>query len=293
MFSAKKLALGCAQFGCDYGITNTTGKVAFNVAKDCVDYARQNGIDTIDTAITYGDSEVRLGKIGVKAFKVVSKITVSQDLKKDLSGFAESLVVNSLETLGIDSLHGMLFHNFNEICDNQRYIFLNVLLKLQRQGLIKKVGVSLYDPWQIEKIFEYFTPEIVQIPLNILNRQFADEELLNFLKNKKVEIHVRSVFLQGLLLKSFRELPKEFSKWDYLWEFKDKLAFKNKCSFVDLCLSFVQSFSQIDRIVVGVQNSSQLAEICASKYIELRSEDLKKVKINDSALVDPRQWKKQ
>ena len=240
MCSAKKLALGCAQFGSDYGITNTTGKVSLNVAKDCVDYARQNGIDTIDTAITYGNSEASLGKIGVKAFKVVSKITGSQDLKKDLSGFVENLVIKSLETLGIDSLHGMLFHNFNELGDTQRYIFLNVLLDLQRQGLIKKIGVSLYDPWEIEIIFQYFDPEIVQIPINIFNRQFTDEKLLNFLKNKKVEIHARSVFMQGLLLKSFKKLPNEFSKWDYLWEFKDKLAIKNKCSFVDLCLSFVQ-----------------------------------------------------
>ena len=105
-----------------------------------------------------------------------------------------------------------------------------------------------------KKIYEYFDPEIVQLPFNILNRQFADEELLNFLKNKKVEIHVRSVFLQGLLLQSSRRLPNQFSKWDYLWEYKDKLAIKKKCSFVDLCLSFVQSYPQIDRIVVGVQN---------------------------------------
>ena len=109
MCSVKKLALGCVQFGCDYGITNNTGKVSFNAAKDCVEYAHQNGIDTIDTAVTYGDSEASLGKIGVKAFKVVSKITVSKDLKGDPSGFAQRLVINSLKTLRIESLHRIAF----------------------------------------------------------------------------------------------------------------------------------------------------------------------------------------
>ena len=218
---------------------------------------------------------------------------MSKDLKGDPSGFAQRLVINSLKTLRIESLHGMLFHNFNEISHNQRYIFLNVLLDLKRQGLIKKVGVSLYNSWEVEKIYEYFDPEIVQLPFNILNREFAADELLNFLKNKKVEIHARSVFLQGLLLQSSRRLPNQFSKWDYLWEYKEKLAIKKKCSSVDLCLSFVQSYPQIDRIVVGVQNLLQLAEICESKYIELGGEDLKKLRINDSTLVDPRKWKKQ
>ena len=156
-------------------------------------------------------------------------------------------------------------------------------------GLVKKIGFSVYDPNNLDTLFKEYKFDIVQLPINIIDRRFAESSCLKRLKKKNIEIHGRSVFLQGLLLnKSLRE-KKYFKKWKNLWNSYHEWTKSNSLDSLNGCLNYVNSIPELTKIVVGVDSYSHLREImrCKSRPKLIFPEYLQS---NDINLVNPSKW---
>jgi len=245
----RKIAIGTAQFGLDYGISNRLGKTKENDIISIFDYAIKQGIDTIDTAQAYGSSEEIIGKYHQEKFKIVTKL----DFKFLKNFSAEQLINESLKKLKVNQLYSILYHSFDRLGPYENVH--EELLKLKKKGIIKKIGLSAYKQIEIEQYIEKFgKPDLIQVPYNFLDKSL--ENMMIDLHKKGVEIHSRSVYLQGLLFMNPNELD------DYFGEIKPLLnelqnQFKNKNRLAGFLLSFVLQKSFIDKVIVGVNNFHQ------------------------------------
>lgn len=284
-----KIALGTVQLGMPYGVANTSGKPSIKEAEQILNCARDAGIDTLDTALDYGDSEQRLGQIGVGGFKVISKLPGLPEHMDDVSGWVERMVQHSLERLRVESLHALLFHRPDQLLENNGSKLYESVKKLQKKGLVKKIGVSVYGPSMLEKLLSQFDFDIVQAPVNILDRRMLITGWAEKLTDMKIELHARSVFLQGLLLLRPESRPPYFHSFENVWnQFDDCLA-KYEQDALKMCLGFVQSLDCIKKIIVGVETHEQLTQLIKVPAIAIPDDDLV-FQNADEALLNPSKW---
>lgn len=284
-----RLALGTVQFGLSYGVANQKGKVTFKAAMEILQYAQMFGINTLDTAIAYGDSEDCLGKIGVKDWQVVSKLSEIPVETHNIQDWVSKSLQGSLERLQITNLHGLLLHRPQQLLSYEGQKIYNSLRFLKEEGLVHKIGISIYSPNELEKLSEHFSFDLVQVPFNILDRSLEKSGWLSRLKDIGTEVHVRSVFLQGLLLMDPSTRPNYFRNWGPLWAEWQQWLISSKLTPLQACLSFVLSQPDIDRVVVGVDNLSQLQEILdATTVISLPPPDT--LCCDDPDLINPVRW---
>lgn len=250
-----KISIGTAQWGLNYGISNTTGIPSYKGLTEILDYARTNKIKMLDTASLYGEAESKLGNVGCDDFRIVTKITI-QNHKNSSS--IKSSIQNSLKRLNQNSVYGCLIHNPEALINNQKEWF--ELQNEKNKGSVLKVGYSIYDVKTLEALFKGgMIPDIIQFPYNILDRKF--ESHMDLLKKHKVEIHVRSVFLQGLYFMKINKIPKKLEPLKETLKKLKSLCKSKSISMLDLCLSFVLKNNNIDFVVMGVENLEQLVQI--------------------------------
>ena len=152
-----RLALGTVQFGLPYGVANKSGQVSQNEAKSMLRIASENGIDTLDTAIAYGESEECLGCVGVKNFKMVTKLPSIPDGCLDISVWIHEQVTSSLSRLGVEKLYGFLLHKPEDLLGTDGPELYRALDSLKEKGLVKKIGVSIYSPNELEALKNDFS----------------------------------------------------------------------------------------------------------------------------------------
>ena len=215
-----KIALGTVQFGIDYGINSESGQVQPEEVRSILNYAHSQNIDLLDTAPVYGDSEKILGRANSSNFKVVTKTRHFDSLKINNNDIRllNSDFYHSLEYLKQDSVYGVLMHNASDLLKPGAEKLFDQLQKLKQEEKITKIGVSVYDHSQLQAILEIFDIDLVQLPFNIIDKRLIDSGMLAKLKNRGIEVHARSVFLQGLLLMSERNRPDKFKRWGVLWK---------------------------------------------------------------------------
>lgn len=256
-----KLALGTAQIGLNYGIANRHGQLSFEEATAIVQLSRASGMDTLDTALGYGDSEQRLGKIGVGDWKVVSKLPAIPADGMDAARHVQGSLAISLNRLGIPRLYGLLLHRPQQLLERDGDRLYGALQRAKKDGLVQKVGVSIYDPVELDALCSRFRLDLVQAPFNLLDRRLMDSGWMARLQASGIELHVRSVFLQGLLLTKPHDRPKQFDRWAALWKKYDAWLGQSGLTPLQACLRYVLSFAEIDRVIVGIDSKNQLAEI--------------------------------
>lgn len=262
-----KLALGTAQIGLDYGVSNKTGKVARAEAETMVSYARKAGIMMLDTAVGYGDSEAKLGAIGVEGFDVVSKLPAVPDDCGDIAEWMDQVVRRSLESLRIDRLYGLLLHRPGQLLQAQGAEIYAGLIALKAAGLVHKTGASIYAPSQLDTLYALYPLELVQTPFNLFDNRIVESGWLKRLKADGAEVHVRSIFLQGLLLLPPEERPEKFRRWaPHLARYDAWLATHDRTP-LEACVSYALSVPEIDRVVVGVDSAAQLRAIVAATFV--------------------------
>ncbi len=286
-----KLAIGTAQFGTNYGIANTTGKVSSVEAASILDFAWRNGVDTIDTAIVYGESEAILGSIGITNWKVVSKIPAVPMDCSNIAEWVKKSVYSSLIRLKVDKLYAVLLHSSGELLKNHGTKLYGTLLKLKQEGVINKIGVSIYDPSELDFLVDAFDLDIVQAPFNILDRRLINSGWLDKLEKMNIEVHIRSVFLQGLLLMKPQDMPDYFNQWEPVWKKLDKWMADHPVSRLQACIGAALSIPQISRIVVGVDNLLHMKEICRTFSLPLINPPAY-LACNDINLINPSLWQK-
>lgn len=287
-----KLALGTVQFGLDYGIANTGGRVEEGEVRRILSAARELEIPMLDTAEAYGNAEEVLGQIGVAEFNVVGKLGTIACSPDEVARHVEERVTVSLRRLGLSSLYGLLLHAPRQLLDQPELAepLVSALLAAREAGLAHKIGVSTYSPEQTLVLFDRHPFDMVQIPLPPIDARWRQCGALDLLKEQGVEIHVRSVFLQGLLLMTPETLPAWSAPWSELLRGWHNWLRDEGLSPVEAAMALTAANPQIDRIVVGVLNEAQLREIALSAQA-LAPHLPPRLMTTDEGLLDPSSWK--
>lgn len=280
------LVLGTAQLGLDYGATNSVGRPCDDDAAALLELALSGGIRTVDTAAAYGDAESRLGNLDFSSkFKVISKFQCTNDQPLDLE--------QHLRRLQLQSIHGLLFHSALDLNSDEGLKALYKLRGYKRLGLVEKIGFSAYSLEEIQSALCIFPDvDLIQVPGNALDFRILDSEIIGALSGRGVEIHVRSVFLQGLLLnQTFDTIDTQhLHMLDVLREIEDT-AISTEQSVIQFLLNQIRNNPNVSAVVIGASSSVELDQILKSwnsPYVESP-----RIQHNlDYKKLDPRNWLK-
>lgn len=284
-----KLALGTAQFGLEYGIANTKGQVTAEEAVKILARAHAAGMDTIDTAIAYGQSEKSLGEAGVGDWHVISKLPAIPDDCVDVQKWVATNVDASLGKLKVQRLRGLLLHRPGQLLEENGQQLYKALLKLKEAGKVENIGISIYEPSELDNLCRHYAFDLVQAPFNVFDRRLATSGWLYRLHAQGVEVHVRSAFLQGLLLCATDKSPVGFERWDVLWAAWRAWVIDARLNPLQAALSHVLSYPEISRVVIGVDDLDQLNEILS--YVMCKSHRAPETLMTvDPDLVNPARW---
>ncbi len=195
----------------------------------------------------------------------------------------------SLKNLKIKKFDCLLLHNANSLLSKNGGEIYKSIRNMKITGLTSKIGISIYDFNLLNKILKKFSFNLIQAPFNILDPRLVEKGWLKKLRKRKIEVHVRSIFLQGILLLKHNQLPKKLKKLRNKWIVWEKWLKKNKFSSLQVCLSFVLNQRQLDGIVIGCNNTNQLNQILKSKQLK-NNFSLPNLNIKNKKLIDPREW---
>lgn len=277
-----KLVLGLANLNKNYG--KLKNKLP---AKEFRKILSKKNFFSVDTAILY--KNVNILKEEKKNISIISKLP-SLNLKKDIRNQIFKLVSNYFKKLDVKKIDTLMLHRPEQLHSSKGLDIYLTLKDLKKKKIIKNFGYSLYDDTSLNIFINKFKPDILQIPLNILNNKFTTKKNIKLIKEKNIKIHVRSIFLQGTLINK-NKIDK------YLYRLKKYLDIikifsrKHKISELDCCVNFIKSQKYIDKVIVGCNSLQNYNEIEKSfknkKYIYPKIIFDNKEK----RLIDPRNWK--
>jgi len=283
-----KLILGAAQFGKVYGAFNKK-LIKFTELKKSIDLAKKNNIFFVDTSFNYKNSHKVIKKLKLKNFKIITKLKLNNNANVN---YLFNQVKHELKRLKIKNFYAILIHDYRDLIYKNGKKFLNELYKLKKKKLVTKIGLSIYSPADLEKVWKFWKPEVVQAPFNVFDKRMHDSGWLRKFKKNKIIFIARSVFLQGILLQDFNCKFKNLKKLNnYIYLFK---AWFNWCkqkniSQVRGCLDYLKKFKNINYAVIGFNSYSQLKEILLeNKKIKYDIPD--SFNSNKKTLIDPRKW---
>ncbi len=285
MSKIKKIILGTVQFGQDYGVSNTGGKTKYEETQKIIEFAKINNINTLDTANEYGNAEELLGEIGLEKFNVISKFKFQK--KESI----EKKFFETIYKLDIKHLYAYLAHDAYEVL-NEPDIW-GVLKDLKDKNKIKKIGFSLNSQKEFQDILSFgIRPDIIQIPFNLLDNRF--KKIAKYCSKNNIEVHSRSVFLQGLFFINTNELPKKLKKMKKYLNELNLICKKNGFTMNELALNYVLSKKYIDKVLIGVENLTQLNENIDQLNKDINQnifESIENIYIEDKHLLNPSNWK--
>lgn len=286
---SSKIALGTAQFGLDYGVNNKAGQVGSEEVDAILALAKSFHINTLDTAIAYGESEKVLGSAGVAEWQIISKLSALPVDVVDVDSWVEEQIRGSCQRLKVEGLYGLLLHRPAQLIESRGKEIQRALCRLKEEGLVKKVGISVYEPDDLDQLFSAMKIDIVQAPFNLIDRSFLKSGWIRRLQDKDCEFHARSVFLQGLLLMNAEQRPSQFDRWQSLWNKWDNWLKEAGLTPLEACLRYALSVEAISKVVLGVESTVQLNEIFAAASGSL-PEVPSDLAVCDKALLNPALW---
>ena len=265
-----KIGLGTVQWGLNYGVSNQYGTTPAGEVKKILDFSRSCGISVIDTAPDYGSSEKVIGTNEISSFSLCTKIPALKFLKAStkVDSFFQSTIDNSLVNLCTDRVDYLLLHDCDDLLGPRSAQISSLMQKYKDSGMARKIGFSAYTSRQIFSALDVFKPDVVQIPFSIFDQRLLSDGTLKYLKTLGIEIHARSIFLQGLLLMDPNKLDNYFTSFMpsiFKWH---QVCRELKLLPLDLALYFAASQSFIDKVIVGISNLQQLKEIVSSIQVE-------------------------
>ena len=290
-----KLAIGTAQFGLDYGISNPTGKTPSKEIVDILELAHANSIKCLDTAASYGDSEKiinsYLNSHPDQSWKIISKLP-SLKKKKDIKSYFNFHFNRSKSLLG-SSLNTYMAHDAKQFLSHE--VLRDNFFSLRERGIINKIGVSVYSEHEIEKLIEY-NIDVIQLPLNILDHRLIKSGILSKIKKCRIEIYARSIFLQGLFFLKENHLKHKFPDILIPLDKLKLIAKKYKLKLRELALLFVYNVPEVDLVITGVNNLAQLKAniISFNKPYnnDITTEILGNIEYDNDNVLNPTLWKR-
>ena len=282
-----KFVLGAAQLGMSYGLFNKSRvhKKEFSKIEKLI---FKSNISFIDTAPTYGNSERIIGNSRLRKLKIITKIKIGRNRNENIQKIINQKITKSLLRLNTKSIYGLMLHDTNDILGKNRDELLKCLKLLKRKKLVKKIGISIYSTNELDKVWKFWRPDIVQLPFNLFDQRMLDSGWMDKLNKNKTKIFARSCFLQGLLIGDYNTLkiPKKIRR--LLQNFNDWCK-ENDISRLKASLDFIRQFKKIDFAVIGFNNADQMREIL-NVLKKGENKITKKFKSNNLKLIDPRKW---
>lgn len=281
----KKLIIGTAQFGMNYGISNKLGKVPMNCVKDILRHAYDNSINSLDTAKAYGQSEELIGnylQFSNEKWRILTKLdSNSKMLIKELKDSEKKLSVIP---------HGLLAHSADLFIKPE---FQNQIKNFKKAG-VSSVGVSVYSEQEINLVLKSNSlPDIIQLPMNILDSKLYKNGVIDRIFTENIEIHVRSVFLQGLFYLSEGEIKKRFNSVYPTIIKLNNLAKKAGLTLPELSLLWLCSLNKINKIVIGVNSLDHLKNHLLTLEKNINSSifcEALKINFEDENILNPSKW---
>lgn len=258
------LRLGTVQFGMDYGINNQK-KPSVEQSIAMLDYATQNGILNLDTAFAYGCAESVVGQFLKKKTIPREKLNISSKLVPNVMDEIApenyekkilELIKGQLKTLNTDYLDVYLYHSARYVHNEA---LLSALQVAKKEGLAKKVGVSVYEPEEVKKGLVSDKVEFMQFPYSIFDQRMLAQGIFDLPLNG-TEIDTRSAFIQGLIIMSEEKVPPFLAKAKLIVKKIDEVCVRYGVNRVALAMSFVKQQKAISSLVFGVDNMEQLKE---------------------------------
>ena len=278
-----RLIIGSANFTQKYGADPT--EIKHDEIQKILSIAKKNNIYKIDTAEAYLENKNVFMNID-KKFNFFSKITPNS--KWISLEFCQKKLENHSKNFNDSKIKTLFFHDIEILLSkNGSKIFKNLEV-LKKKKYFKKIGISIYDPDCLNYLVANYNFNVVQCPYNILDKRILKTKWLDKLKKLNIETHIRSVFLQGLLVnklihkkKYFKKWQKKISKW-FVW------LENNNFSPIDYCLNDL-SHHDFDKIIIGIDNHEHLKKII--DYKKINKNKMQNFTTNDTKLIDPRNWK--
>ena len=290
-----KLGLGTAQFGMPYGATNETGIPDLRAVAEILDIARNGNVDLIDTAACYGDAERFLGDLLPDEWnpRLVTKtkpLGYRSLTQSALAGVRDE-ALRSIDRLGRRPLYGLLVHHGSDILKRNGDLLISMLQRLKEEGSVEKIGVSVYGAQELDAILTRFVPDIVQLPYNLCDQRLHDSGHLKELYQSGVEIHARSIFLQGILLTTPERLPAYFAPLRMVVKHLAEHYGTPPTMRAAVCLKGVMMTPEIDTGIVGVAEPEQLRMILeAIQQADGIFLDRQQYRVDHNAMLDPSMW---
>lgn len=260
-----KIALGTAQFGMNYGITNKKGQVSAETVQKILKIAKKHGIEYLDTAKAYGNNEDIVGNnIPVHSkFKIISKLKPQN--KKSYTRQDEDMweleLNESLRKLKVERIDTMMIHNTRDFTTKGSERLVQWLENIKKIGLTKKTGISIYKKEELEYV-DLKKIDVVQLPCSIYDQRMITNGTTKFLREKEISIHARSLYLQGLLVTKSSDWPETINK-KFLEHHKnfELYAKKNQCGLVELAIEWAKNQEWIDVAIIGVTNENEIRQL--------------------------------
>lgn len=296
-YPVAKIGLGTVQFGSDYGVSNPQGITPATEVKDILRLAWKNEITILDTAASYGMSEEVIGQCIPEgaSFKIVTKTPLFKKdrIEKEDAARLKETLLQSLKRVKQPDVYALLVHHAPDLLMPGGHYLWQTMECLKETGLVKKIGVSVYSPDEIEELLGKYQPDLIQLPVNVFDQRMIQKGYLKRLKDLGIEIHSRSVFLQGLLLLTPENLPPYFNPIrPIVMQYRSAVK-KRRISPLAAALEFVYQQPEIDHIIVGVNNHSHLEEIINVVHnLEILSNfDFSQYAVTEESIINPSLWR--
>ena len=285
------LGLGTAQWGMQYGLSNEQGRTPAAAVSRILAEASKRGVQVLDTAALYGEAESVLGAHALQMFRIITKTprfatpTITDEQASEL----QPVFRRSLQRLSSSQVYGLLVHHADDLLVPGGDKLWDAMVRLREQGCVQRIGASVYDGDNADALLKRYSPDIVQLPLSVLDQRMLLNGQLERLKARGVEIHARSAFLQGLLLLPPAQVPRYFGPILPLLKRWHAAAREQGLTAVQAALTFVRDVPYVDTVLIGVESLVQFKS-CAADFGTDASFDAAGLACNDSMFVNPVNW---
>lgn len=294
--SLARLGIGTAQFGFAYGVTNARGRVVPDEARRVLALARSASIGVIDTAASYGEAERVIGSLDdiARDFRIVTKTPLlgPERITRAQADTVAAALDASRRALRRDCLDAVLVHHGAALLLPGAERVIDILRAAKAGGTVARIGCSVYDPDELDRVLAVFSPEIVQLPFNLLDQRFARAGALERLKAQGIEIHARSIFLQGALLAPPDTLPAVLGRARPALERVRQFLAAHGLDPLPAALGHALAASALDCVILGVTGADELeAIIAAVRALPPRLPDFAPLAVADPDIVSPARWR--
>jgi len=291
------LGLGTVQLGLDYGVTNREGLPDAGAARRIVETALAAGIVTFDTAHRYGESEHRLGEFLPERpeIRIITKTPTFDEIpRQDQAAALRVAFQASLAALRRRHVYALLAHSGDDLLTPSGPALYREMRRLRDDGVVRKIGASVYDADELDTLLDRYPLDLVQIPVSVLDQRFVQSGTIRKLAAAGVEIHARSIFLQGIVLSDPSRLPDFFTA-----ELRGKLGSfhqrmnQARASALQGALQFVRGIGELDCIVIGATSSAELQQIVeAFAQPAAIAADFQEFACDSRMMIMPKEWPK-